>query len=651
MLPGVAMRRFSMVLSLSALLMAGSGCAEQRNVESEVETEVTSAEKPAEALSGPDDDRLELKSVMFDPEVVDGRPYGFWSMNQSGAIVGLDVPAADPRVLEQQSLYPSYQSALNSVVSGVWLPSVNLIGGRAKQFDDGLIAALDLALLGHSEGAAAGHLLLLQRLLARAEAGSAAVPFLSAALTLGGVRNEFSDSEATREWIRSFESDLAVATPIGVYTWSDDLKRCWRCLRFLQQPLDPGIPQQRATLQSLCGLLSADGQLRADYMRGLRLQQQLCSAQAQLSLDQVIGVDLTSAETLAALQKQQAAYVPGVSFFPASRSRESELFSRLFPDGVPADANLMELLMSSIRSNPRGTGPDRPWGWFDHQVQALQYLLLPETAGEHNKLLLTRTYRRRMQEAFTALLTKRRETHVRQLDVAHVDSSVPLESEQRFRPRLRLEPCVSWYLRTARGYQVLLRVLLDELGAEELDKVHRLTPNGAVSESLAVELGVQERLFYGLYLLSCEDIGFRPQLLDGEVADMAECQRLASGWLESLYAGKETTEDTRVAVPIFIDRNTGSMRLWAVLGVRLAPLQARFETPPSIRLMNSSEDWQQVPGDQLESANWTIAVDEFLEVEVPALVPPTREQFRRLCDQFRTKAEIRKALQGGTWQL
>ena len=256
-----------------------------------------------------------------------------------------------------------------------------------------------------------------------------------------------------------------------------------------------------------------------------------------------------------------------------------------------------------------------------------------------------------MQEAFTALLTKRRETHVRQLDVAHVDSSVPLESEQRFRPRLRLEPCVSWYLRTARGYQVLLRVLLDELGAEELDKVHRLTPNGAVSESLAVELGVQERLFYGLYLLSCEDIGFRPQLLDGEVADVAECQRLASGWLESLYAGKETTEDTRVAVPIFIDRNTGSMRLWAVLGVRLAPLQARFETPPSIRLMNSSEDWQQVPGDQLESANWTIAVDEYLEVEVPALVPPTREQFRRLCDQYRTKAEIRKALQGGTWQL
>jgi len=47
---------------------------------------------------------------------------------------------------------------------------VNLIGGRAKQFDDGLIAALYLALLGHSEGAAVGHVLLLQRLLARAEA-------------------------------------------------------------------------------------------------------------------------------------------------------------------------------------------------------------------------------------------------------------------------------------------------------------------------------------------------------------------------------------------------------------------------------------------------------------------------------------------------
>jgi hypothetical protein len=52
----------------------------------------------------------------------------------------------------------------------------------------------------------------------------------------------------------------------------------------------------------------------------------------------------------------------------------------------------------------------------------------------------------------------------------------------------------------------------------------------------------------------------------------------------------------------------------------------------------------------LEPADWTIAVDDFLEVEVPTLVPPTREQFRRLCDQYRTKAEIRKALQNGNWQ-
>lgn len=35
------------------------------------------------------------------------------------------------------------------------------------------------------------------------------------------------------------------------------------------------------------------------------------------------------------------------------------------------------------------------------------------------------------------------------------------------------------------------------------------------------------------------------------------------------------------------------MRQWAVLGVRLAPLQARFETVPDLRLVNSSDNWQQ----------------------------------------------------------
>jgi len=643
------MSRRWLPVSIVLLPLGLFGCGDQPDVAVGVQVEVTSVQNPPEAQAGADDDRLERKSAAFDPALVDPRPFGFWSINQSEAILGLHVPATDPRVMELQSLYPGHQAAANSVVSGVWLPSVNQIDGQAKQFDDGLLAAVDLALLQRSGLPVVGHLPLLQRMLDRAEAGSAAVPFLSAAMTLGGVSNEFSDSTETREWIRKFESDETVSQPIGVYTWSQDLRRCWACLRFLQQPLDLSVPRHRETVESICGLLSADDGLRVDYSRSLLLQQQLCSGQARLSIEQVIGADLSSEAALADLQRRESVHTTGVSFFPPSRSRESELCSRLFPNGVPGDANLMQMLISSIRSSPMESGSARLPGWLDHQVTALQYLLLPETAHEFNKLLLSGTYRRRMQEAFTALLTKRRETHVRQLDVARLDSA-PSGKEQRFRPRLRLEPCLSWYLQTARGYRLLHQTLREGLGADVLGELHRLTPTGPVSESLAVELGVQERLYYGLYLLSCEDIGLRPQIPAGEVPDAADCQQLAAAWLVSLCGEQRSTEDARFAVPIFIDRVTGSMRLWAVVGVRLATLQARFETAPSIRPVNSSDTWQKVPPSQLEPADWTIAVDDFLEVEVPTLVPPTREQFRRLCDQYRTKAEIRKALQNGNWQ-
>ena len=44
-----------------------------------------------------------------------------------------------------------------------------------------------------------------------------------------------------------------------------------------------------------------------------------------------------------------------------------------------------------------------------------------------------------------------------------------------------------------------------------------------------------------------------------------------------------------------------------------------------------------------------IAVDEFAEVEVPTLNPPTREELRKLCDTHRTKEKIIAALRERKW--
>src|SRR5947209_7532755 len=102
---------------------------------------------PADSLT---DDRLEdKKPLTFDPSLVDRRPLGpkqEWLVNSSAAVLHLDIPAVRPDTETHLStLYPSYTAAIKAMPSmpGVLL-SANMLDGKAKQFDDGLYAALDL---------------------------------------------------------------------------------------------------------------------------------------------------------------------------------------------------------------------------------------------------------------------------------------------------------------------------------------------------------------------------------------------------------------------------------------------------------------------------------------------------------------------------
>jgi hypothetical protein len=111
----------------------------------------------------------------------------------------------------------------------------------------------------------------------------------------------------------------------------------------------------------------------------------------------------------------------------------------------------------------------------------------------------------------------------------------------------------------------------------------------------------------------------------------------------------DLAEDTRVAVPIYVDPIQGTMRLWATLGVRLTKLDARFVRAPRLKPAEGEGDWKEVEGWKLHAASHLIAVDEFAEVEVPTLSPPNREELRKLCDQHKTKEKIVAALAAGKW--
>ncbi len=154
-----------------------------------------------------------------------------------------------------------------------------------------------------------------------------------------------------------------------------------------------------------------------------------------------------------------------MSLIPPATSRETELFDRLFSVLLPAETNLMATLIYRIRSGEVDLAPDDQSGWYQYQVYALETLLLPAKGQEDEKLLLTASYKKRLVDAFKALVTKRRETHARHV-YAGADAG-PLRPGE-VRPRLRVEPCVTFYLRSARAYDFLQNLLLATVGRERL---------------------------------------------------------------------------------------------------------------------------------------------------------------------------------------
>jgi hypothetical protein len=594
------------------------------------------------------DDKLEDKKTEFNPELVDRRPLGEWLINQSEAVIRLDVPLARPDSDgELLVLRASYADSLKAAKEHrSWipvLPSVNLLDGKAKQFDDGLYAAIDQAyFLGHTDKMPS-HMGLVERLLAKAEAGSPAAAYLAAGLTLGGRETKLADNALRDKLIQDFEANPALAKPIGFYTWNDNLQKCWAFMRFFQKPLEEMDPIAQEIVQALEG----DSALAADCQTAAQFYGKLTNPLSRLTFADAVGTDLSSDEALAALRKSKGVAGSGLSLFPPSGSRETELFQRLFPLGVPEGANLMKELVTRIRSGEIDLSPRENSGWYDQQVYALETMLLPEQGEEHNKLLLTRPYKKRMLEAFQALITKRRETHVRQLETAAATEAAPPPDE--IKPRLRVEPCPSYFVRTARSYAFLHNFLTTAIGPETLKTIHGLRQRGEQEQDLLAELESQRDLFYGLYLVSCEDIGHAPTLKEGEVADLELCYTAAEQWLGKLEGESDLAEDTRVAVPIYIDPMRGKMRLWVTLGVRLTQLNADYMKVPRLKPASGEGDWKEVEGWQLADAQYLISVDEFAEVEVPTLSPPNRDELRKLCDEHKTKEKIVEALAAGSW--
>ena len=604
------------------------------------------------------DDNPSHKYTYFDPELVDSRKVFNaqnepWEINASEATIRLDVPdLLGEHDAPLQFLYTSYAAAVKKLKAEGYrlLPSVNLLDGKAKQFDDGLYAELDASFTLGKFKAYGDTLGLVRGIMDKLDRGSEAYAFLWGALKVGGflAESQGADPDGTAKLIEIFEADEIQSKPTGFYTWSDELKRTFRFLRFLmiEWVEHKGAPDQIASV------LATHPELLEQYQDLLQFYAQLTNPYSLLSFlpltrPENAGKDIPTLWKEAGLVRHPSR-PPTVHFLPYSGSKETRLFNRLFGGGLPRNVDLMAEFVKAVRSGVINLRPPADSGWYDYQVYALETFLLPGRGNEKNKLVLTKKYKERMLQAFSALITKRRETHVRQLEIAKDkkkdSSAVP---EMQFSPRLRVEPNPTFFLRTARAYAFLRNFLTATLPTGTLKTAHGRTQDGKRPKTLAEELVWMKNFFYGLHLISCEDIGMRHEITKDEPVDLAACKDIAAEWLDQWEADPDLAVDTRVIVPVFASYMTNRTMQWATLGVRGARLQADYCKTPRWRPVSAdaaNREWQHIPSWQCIPSNYVILVDEFAEIDMNGLRVVTREELRTVCDRERTKDAIVKAL-------
>ncbi len=620
-------------------------------------------------------------------------------INNSTAVFKLDVTPFTPKEKKTAEVLSDDHIAVMKTAEKFdvpFLPSVELVDAKAKQFNDGLYAAIELYLQGEGTREAGTKTRFLRELLDRLlkfrkgvteyekRVADAAIVYVATGMHLGGQEVNLPDDlqEHVTETSERFTGSPIFSKPLGFYNWNEKLQAVYRQDRFYQRTLDIKDKMQTGAAVLISYLLLNDPALAQQHLRIVSLYSRLTNPLDALtvqdygetirqfeSIHEMIGSP-SGIEGFTGALKQTSAFREryaketgshgsfartGWSLILFSQLKETDLFNRLF--GVrppPPSVELMEIFIQKIKSGEIDLRPKSNSGWYDYQLHALETLLLPEKARESKKLVLTERYSERLKKAFKTMITKARETHVKQLRTASGRSAAPPTPEV-IRPRLSLEPMATVYLRQARGYHFLRNVLPAILGEGVPHQLYRMRENDPpVEMNLKDELDRMMYLMYGLYAQACRDLGMKPDLMQGELSsdELKYALRMAEEWLKNLEEDTDLGTDTRVIVPVYINEVTGEVCYWATVGVKLMKIKVQYIYCPTVNLIE--DDGRETPVKffpraggpmtdgklhgsaghrqfKLEPQEYLIAVDVFKEIRRKG-PPMTREKFRRFCD-------------------
>lgn len=528
-------------------------------------------------------------------------------------------------------------SATLGTIDTTALVSASVLAQKAKIFDDGLYAAVELA-AQEGTGRHVGKAALLQtlgRALAAADpsvAGSAQDLLLGAArlgqVPVTGVPPAME--AGAHQAIQAFLADDGRSQPLGFYTWSQQLRSIFQQDRMLQGEIDV------AGITAITSALRADPSARAAYEQQLRFVSRLTNPFRSPDLRGLLE---------ARDQGNDDVTEEGMRFFPPSVAHETDIVEKLFGDKpIPGSFVLADEMIRRIRSGELRLEPGAQSGWYDYQTWALEALVIPERMPEGKRLQLDQQYRKLLVDLFKGLLTLTRETHVKQLEVLVCGSAMPRrETYIDIAPALSAEPLVTYYLRRALGYRFVRSVLEDAFGSHELERLHRLTEAGPVPMRLAQELLGIETLFLGAHVSVSRELGLAPDTATGSDTSASEAADRFVTWVRESGSDPDLGLDLRAMVPVFYDVGRRKLKVWAFLGWSRRPIRVSFARPPKATI----GDVKGRPVRDHPSIRWGASYADLpypvsAELYVDRILD--RDEFRKLCDSCGTRSEILRHL-------
>jgi len=523
-------------------------------------------------------------------------------------------------------------------ISRAEFASAGLLVQKAKSFDDGLYAAVELA-AQDGAGEFSGKRSMLKNL-ARSLARTPADEFGRAeAIVLAGGRLGGVDvalvpaaAQLVDTQLRTFLADRRRSKPLAFYTWSDELSAIFQQDRMLQTDLAD------QSLERLVKSLREEANCRDTYEAYLRLVYRLTNPSSWQDLR----------EPLAAIEKNESTRSLGkIAFFPPSRSRETDLMIRLFGNRpIPPGFNLADELVKRIRDGRLNLEPTENSGWYDHQLWALEPLVVPDRMAEARYMTLNDRYREKLAELFKGAYALTRETHIKQLDVPDAGAAPsghrpPPKPKFYVSPELSSEPLPTFCLRRAQAYRFVRGVLEETFGSTALKKMYRQTPEGPVEKCLDDELTEIESLFHGAYVTIARQMGMRPDAsLSLGTGDAERDAEAFLHWTANHSLDPDSGRDVRMMVPVFYDVVRKKTKVWAMLGWQWHRLNLSFASRPRVQVFDENDN-------RLDRSQYDLRYGRSSEEVV---VPVTaefyvdrvldRDEFRRLLDTYKSRSAV-----------